>query len=195
LGHRVLDVLNKPLFGTVVAPPNAVVDPRLFPEEEFPIWCERCGYSLTQLPDGRCPECGRAFTRARALIVEYVVGPQAWRRRWLWSRRRRSRSQRIGAILVAAGLVPVAIGGVGVPLVDVLVPVGPSRQTPASELLEWARDSFGRWGLAAFLVICVGLLSMYVAGAVLSAVQSADLRRKRKRVTGAITVPAKKCTG
>ncbi len=93
--------------------------------------------------------------------------------------------------MVAAGLAPIAIGAIGVPLIEVLVPAGQSGQTAVSELLDWASDSFGRGVLSAFFAIYFGLVLVHVAGAVLSSVQSADLRRKRKRVADAITAPAK----
>lgn len=188
VGQKVLDLLNKPLFGTKVIPRNAVVNPDLFAEDEFPIWCERCGYSLKQLSEGRCPECGLEFTRGRTLVIEYLTGPRAWRGRRLWFRRRSSATQRIGRIMCVAGLVPLAILVLASPIVDTLFPVGPTRQTRVSELLLRATDSVGRRVVVVlFFTIAVGSFLIYMAGAVVSAMPPRDLRRKRKRVLTAIT--------
>lgn len=58
-----------------VIPPETRVDPSLFPEEEFPVFCPKCNYLLRGLPDGRCPECGREFERSRLLVDQYVREP------------------------------------------------------------------------------------------------------------------------
>lgn len=75
LTRRIAEMLRRPLFGTRVIPREARVDPALFPEEEFPIYCGRCGYNLRGLPDGPCPECGTPFDRGRDLVLSYVRFP------------------------------------------------------------------------------------------------------------------------
>jgi hypothetical protein len=93
--------LARPLFGTRVIPADARVDPSLFPQEEFPIYCRNCDYLLRGLPDGPCPECGTPFERGRALVVTYVDDP-------LWRTWRYTRAGRlfvrlaIGSLLVGA---------------------------------------------------------------------------------------------
>lgn len=86
-------ILRKPLFGTKIIPRDASVDPPLFPDDEYPICCERCGYLLRGLPDGRCPECGTEFNRAQRLVSQYVfgIGKVPWKQsaamkwcKWLW---------------------------------------------------------------------------------------------------------------
>lgn len=82
--------LQKPLFGTTVIPPDATVDPALFPEDEYPVHCTKCGYDLRGLPDGKCPECGTTFERGHLLVSTYVNAPAGarWRnsaaRKWFW---------------------------------------------------------------------------------------------------------------
>jgi hypothetical protein len=72
-------LLHKPLFGTRVIPRDAAVDPQPFPDDEFPVWCERCGYLLCGLPDGKCPECGTKFVRSQRLVhnTSFRQGPGA----------------------------------------------------------------------------------------------------------------------
>ena len=65
--------LRKPLFGTVVVPHDATVDPSLFSESEYPVFCTKCSYCLRGLPDSRCPECGTTFERGQLLVWTYAV--------------------------------------------------------------------------------------------------------------------------
>lgn len=71
-------------YGEVI-PPDARADPARFPDEQFPLFCPACDYSLRGLEQGRCPECGREFERGRLLVEQYVV-ERGWRR---WGRTRR----------------------------------------------------------------------------------------------------------
>ncbi len=71
--QRVWTFLNRPMFGTKVIPADARVDPAEFPDDEFPVYCEKCGYLLRGLAEPRCPECGTAFDRGRLLVRQYVV--------------------------------------------------------------------------------------------------------------------------
>lgn len=54
-------------------PADTRVDPSLFPEDEFPLVCPKCNYSLRGLPDNICPECGSQFDRGRLLVEQYVI--------------------------------------------------------------------------------------------------------------------------
>lgn len=65
-------LLQRPLLGTRVVPRDSQLDLDLLPEDEFPIFCETCGYLLRGLPDGRCPECGNSFERSHLLLRQYV---------------------------------------------------------------------------------------------------------------------------
>ncbi len=76
--------LNRLVEGLREIPPDARVDPDPFPEDEFPVVCPKCGYSLRGLPDGRCPECGRAFERGRLLVEEYVLEHGDRLHKWSW---------------------------------------------------------------------------------------------------------------
>ncbi len=69
-------------------PVGASVEPALFPEDEYPVRCLTCGYSLRGLPDGRCPECGASFERGRLLVDIYARSRRPagdrWRRVTMW---------------------------------------------------------------------------------------------------------------
>jgi len=72
----------------VVIPPETRVDAGAFSEDEFPVFCTQCEYLLRGLPDGRCPECGKAFDRGRLLVEQYAIegGARPWKRTrwWAW---------------------------------------------------------------------------------------------------------------
>jgi len=70
--RSVWNYLNRPILGTKIIPPNARVDPLLFSDDEFPVYCPKCEYSLRGLSDPRCPECGEPFDRGRLLVIQYV---------------------------------------------------------------------------------------------------------------------------
>ncbi|MBP7933253.1 MAG: hypothetical protein KA354_01280 [Phycisphaerae bacterium] len=70
-------------------PQDARVDPGLFPEDEFPVYCPWCNYLLRGLPDDRCPECGKHFDPGRLLVVQYVEdkGRRQWPQINKWPKR------------------------------------------------------------------------------------------------------------
>lgn len=79
----ILPPLNELWFGTRVSRCDAWVEPSSFPEEEYPVYCGKCGYLLRGLPGGKCPECGEVFERGRLLVCQYVFEwPAA---RWMHS--------------------------------------------------------------------------------------------------------------
>lgn len=51
---------------------GARVDSAAFPEDEYPVFCQRCGYELRGVAEGRCSECGQEFERGALLIEQYV---------------------------------------------------------------------------------------------------------------------------
>lgn len=69
-------------------PADTRVDPSLFPEDEFPVYCPSCDYLLRGLSDSRCPECGTPFDRGRLLVAQYVVeqGRRQWPQVSKWAR-------------------------------------------------------------------------------------------------------------
>lgn len=79
-------LLSRPMFGTVVIPRDARVDPARFPVDEFPVYCLGCDYELRGLPDPRCPECGKEFDRGKLLVGQYVRGRgrASWKQTWSW---------------------------------------------------------------------------------------------------------------
>lgn len=69
-------------------PRGAVVDPAVFPETDYPIWCLECGYRLDGLADGKCPECGSEFSLGNLLVEIYARGRRArFDRRRKWANR------------------------------------------------------------------------------------------------------------
>lgn len=89
---------------------GARVDPALFAEDEFPVYCPKCDYLLRGLPDGRCPECGTDFDKGRLLVEQYVTRPLGWHRRT-------NRSRRVLLLGVAAGFALIGINAYVAPLV------------------------------------------------------------------------------
>ena len=78
---------HRPAYGGLI-PPEAQVDPNLFPDDRYPVWCPDCDYLLRGLPDGRCPECGRSFEKGRLLVEQYVIeqGRRNWKRTSRWAK-------------------------------------------------------------------------------------------------------------
>lgn len=81
-------LLQYRFVGRRIITPDARVDPSLFPEDEFPVFCPKCDYLLRGLPDNRCPECGSEFDHGRLLVEQYVneYGKRFCRgtSRWAW---------------------------------------------------------------------------------------------------------------
>ena len=105
---RIRRILYYPLWGHVV-PRDAKVDPKRFPEDEFPVWCPKCRYLLRGISDGRCPECGSPFEMGRLLVRQYVREwglPSQHRLRKVWIT-----CSSIGLVITAlSGGAAVAIG-------------------------------------------------------------------------------------
>lgn len=70
-------ILVHPFVGGML-PRKGRVNPDLFPENDYPTWCLKCGYLLRGLKENRCPECGQEFDRGHLLVKEYVVEWHKW---------------------------------------------------------------------------------------------------------------------
>ena len=148
--HR--DLLSGRVMPRKVA--KASVDPNLFPEEQFPLYCPKCGYLLRGLPNDRCPECGTRFERGRLLVEQYVLrhgGP----------RLRLTRMGRWIARLVICGFLVhyVGRGALYVTVRWMKTQDTPAKLSAASETLF----TVGKWtqvasGLALFLWFAAGIL-------------------------------------
>lgn len=68
-------------YGRLITP-EMRVDPTRFSEEEYPVYCVKCGYELRALTEPRCPECGTPFDRGRLLVERYVLERQPRSNRW-----------------------------------------------------------------------------------------------------------------
>lgn len=81
-------LLRYRIAGKRIITPEARVDPAMFSEDDFPVFCPKCDYLLRGLPDSRCPECGREFQRGRLLVEQYVneYSKRSFRRtsKWAW---------------------------------------------------------------------------------------------------------------
>jgi hypothetical protein len=168
-------LLRKPIFGTRVIPKDASVDPSLFPEDEYPVACPKCWYSLHQLPDGRCPECGTAFQRGRLLVRLYVTGwkPIGWTRRPIvrWT-----------LVVFAFGFAFYLLGMVG--LLTIKLKWTPNSVSPSFAAAAMTRQAYSTFaavgamllGMVLFVVSCVMTKWWYSAG----------MRRKRRAVLAAL---------
>jgi hypothetical protein len=143
------------MFGTRVIPRDATVDPTLFSEEEYPVYCPKCEYLLRGLPDGKCPECGTAFERGRLLVRQYVVdwSGATWRRmaagRWA------GRLLVVGAALILLGFAALAA--------KVWLPSAAAPNSTPAPAFERVLRLVSLW----IGVLAAGV-SLYVAGAVLT---------------------------
>jgi hypothetical protein len=166
--------LHRPLFGTRVIPRDATVDPTLFPEEEYPVYCPKCGYLLRGLPDGKCPECGTEFARGRLLVRQYVVewSGATWKQRVAarWSLR-----------LSLAGWALPILGGVGMAgIIWLANPASPGPPPPGAfdRLLRLVHIWMGALG--------VGVL-LQVTGLVIAlAAYPRGVRKRRRAIIDAI---------
>lgn len=173
LVSRISQFLHRPLFGTRVIPRDASVDPALFPEDEFPVYCSKCAYLLRGLRDGACPECGKNFRRGQLLVTQYVFG----RGYSPWKRARAGRlcawSLRIGVLLVIASLVG------GVALVLYLRRTGPAQAAIAL-------DNALRWSDIFFTVTVAASVLCAFSGTVYLLWFIRLMRPRRRRVIEAI---------
>jgi len=155
----------------LVVPRDTRVDPSLFSEERFPIFCPKCEYLLRGLPDGRCPECGREFERSRLLVDQYVREPG--RRSHPVASKWAFRMWLAGALLlICGGMLPSLIQWVEQRAAGL-------RQTPGSDRLLRACvfTMIGAW------LVGLSLLAVtFVLGLRLAVVS----RRKRRQVLDAI---------
>lgn len=175
---RVSRLLRRPLFGTFVVRKDARVDPTLFSEEEFPVFCPKCRYALRGLRDGLCPECGRAFERGLLLVRQYVFewGEPLWRR---------TRFGRVTRWCITGMVICVSIpflAFVGICLATLLILATRGFPTPQEEaVLEqtfwfvWACVPFQLVGLVLMGALCGFRLRRYAGKrrAVIAAIRAA----------------------
>ena len=170
---------TKPLFGTRVLPKDAVVDPALFSEKEFPVRCTKCAYLLRALADGPCPECGTPFRRGRLLVRQYV---QQWQGPiWQvtaagrWSRR-----------LFWIGLALILLSSIGFGSLKYLLPAGQPPATPAQV------SSGIRFVVILLAVEVVGFAMVFVSGVMTIWTYPRNARKKRRAIINAIFAPRDK---
>jgi len=178
----ILAVLKRPMFGTRVVPPDATVPAADFPEDEYPVYCPKCDYSLRGLSTDRCPECGEPFDRGRLLVVQYVRE----RDHRLW--------QRGGSGYWASRLAMVTLGFLGLYIVGthavalLVAPLAGGAIKPTARQVEGALDLlvilliFAWWARLLVLLIILACAGVLVRSARRNA-------RKRRRVLEAIMEP------
>ena len=169
--------LNRDLFSGRVIPRDGAVDSNLFSEDEFPVYCPKCGYLLRGLPDGRCPECGTSFERGRLLVRQYVFkyGEPAWRstRMGKWMTR-----------LLIAGylLVVLAYAGLYVALRWMKTQDTPAKLSAALETLGTAL----KWAQVVMILALVLGLVLSLAAGILFVVRIWRNASKRRRILDAL---------
>jgi hypothetical protein len=132
--------------------PNARVDPALFPEADYLVYCMRCGYDLRGLPNEQCPECGERFERGRLLVEQYVRGKRPRSDgRYRFARR----LGRFGWVLIVGAIIVRSSIGVAIKLWNDEVFELMMR---AGDLL--IRALFTILGIELFGCACVGLSSI-----------------------------------
>ncbi len=129
--------------------PGTRVDPDLFAEDEYPVYCLTCGYHLRGVGAPRCPECGTEFDRGQLLVDFYARG----------QRPRTSPTRKLLTALSAAARVCELIGWLQIPLGLVLLTVFHSALLPTS---------FGR----AIVVVTAYLVAPYCVYGLLLAARS-----------------------
>jgi len=153
-------------------PADARVDPALFTEAEYPVFCMQCGYELRGLHATRCPECGREFDRGQLLVDQYVR----------CQRPRTDRRRRAARRLVWIARAIVAVFGLTMLLFGLLVRIA---QESVSEFLV----SLPLYWMRVFVRVFFGLLVLAfvcgVSGAVLWAV-TLPPKSKRRKVRSAV---------
>lgn len=179
---RLWRILHKPLLGTRVLPHDARADCAKLSEEEFPVICPKCDYQLRGLPDGKCPECGKPFERARLLVEQYIrpwVG-SSWRSTF----RRRTMSGRIAYWSFVVLVVCDALMFVGFAFICIWALLPPRQATPPPSGLisniQWEPPL-----ILALLIAMTGSLAVFV---LIVFGQRWRLRHKRRRVLDTLPV-------
>lgn len=156
-------------------------------ELDFVPRCLDCGYELSGLEDGRCPECGHGFSHARLLAHhELKMAELRDRRAWLKSSAAYvlyavalicscsfSSSGTFTGMLIAAGFY-VAMGAVGVVLLRTKIMLQPAilliLLVPLLHLASgFALLDAGRWAALLCLGLCLGVVAVAVRGSPLLA--------------------------
>lgn len=171
LFRRLKRVLSVHLWGLRS---DARVDPAGFPDDEYPVACPQCGYSLRGLSAGRCPECGRAFERGRLLLAQYARGDVP----------RGHPAQRRVRRLIGVGLVAMCI--------PVLIPIGVPIAAWIWPDATWRTFSLERWQTMIVALVLIGPFNpLFLLACILFVAANAVLERarppkqKRRRVRAA----------
>lgn len=101
------EFIDRPIFGSKDVPTDASVDPTLFPEKEYPVYCPKCTYRLSGLHEQRCPECGTPYNLGKLIVHQYCLFPESIL--WKLSRLRKiiTNSMIIGMLLCC-----ISVGGI-----------------------------------------------------------------------------------
>lgn len=146
--------MHKPIFGTIVIPEDTSIDPKLFPEEDYPISCAKCVYLLCGLDDGLCPECGTPFERGKLLITQYLLYP------WVIPLKK-SRVKKISFIIGVLGFLLVGISICGTLLSIFTTQSSPNPATVNTVLLNVQTYMYvGRVGLFVIGAAVISHLAM-----------------------------------
>lgn len=156
-------------------------------ELDFVPRCLDCGYELSGLADGKCPECGHWFTHARLLANhELKMAELRNRRAWMKSSAAYvlyaialifscsfSNAGTFSGMVIAAGFY-VAMGAVGMVLLRAKVMLQPAilliLLVPLLHLASgFALLDAGRWVALICLVMCLGVVVVAVRGSPLLA--------------------------
>jgi hypothetical protein len=131
-------------------------DPDLLPEDEFPVWCSKCGYELRGLAQPRCPECGSEFDRGRLLVDQYV-----WKRGLKPTRLRRLAGW-VGWLSLGFSLMPTVVILVGSWLLYMFSSGGPPSWTRSAwfdRIPYWIMSAYAVAMIVAFVAVVLYCLA------------------------------------
>jgi len=176
---KIIETLNRPLFGTRVIPPGVAVPAVDFPEDEYAVFCPGCDYLLRGLASEQCPECGRPFNRGQLLVDQYVrerdhrVWKQGGIGRW---------AGRIAAFVLGFLLIYIAaahLAALCLPWLGRTMTKATARQVDAWVSLVQTAHELMWWGQLVLLAILLASVGVWLRAARRNA-------RKRRRILDAL---------